>query len=199
MKIESKSIDVRQTHKLLASVMAPRPVALISTVGADGIYNAAPYSAVTPVAFKPPIVCVASGLRQGQKKDTTNNIEFSKDFVINIMAETHLEHALKAAANYPSDVDEIKTTGLTALAADMVASPLISEAQVSLECRVVQTLEFGTGDDFRTVFFGEVLVFHVKDEILIGNNIDPVRLMAVGRMNAGFYCRTTDPIKINRS
>ena len=199
MKIESNSIDALQTHKLLGSVMAPRPIALISTVGEDGIYNAAPYSAVTPVAFKPPIVCVASGLKRGQKKDTTNNIEFSKDFVINIMAETHLQHALKAAADYPSDVDEIKTTGLTALAADMVMSPLISEAQVSLECRLVKTIEFGTGENHRAVFFGEVLIFHVKDEILTGNNIDPARFMAVGRLNAGAYCRTTDIIKVNRS
>ena len=199
MKIESKSIDVLQTHKLLGSVMAPRPVALISTVGEDGIYNAAPFSAVTSVAFKPPIICVVSGLKRGQKKDTANNIESSKDFVINIMAETHLEHAIKAAADYPSDVDEIKTTGLTALAADRVASPLISEAQISLECRLVKTIEFGTGENLRTVFFGEVLVFHIKDEILTGHNIDPARCMAFGRLSAGVYCRTTDIIKINRS
>jgi len=199
MKIEGKNIEAQQSHKLLGSVMAPRPVALISTVGEDGIYNAAPYSAVTPVAFKPPIVCVASGLKQGKKKDTANNIESSKDFVINMMAETHLKQVLEAAADYPSDVDEIKTTGLTALPADMVAAPLIAEARVSLECRLVKTVEFGSGENFRSVFFGEVLVFHVKDEILSGGNIDPARCMAFGRLNAGAYCRTTDYIKINRS
>jgi len=198
MKLESKHIDGHQSHKLLGSVMAPRPVALISTVDKDNIYNAAPYSAVTPVAFKPPIVCVASGLKRGEKKDTANNIESTKEFVINMMAETYLKQVLKAAADYPGDVDEIKTTGLTALPADRVKAPLIAEAQISLECRLVKTVEFGAGEDFRSVFFGEVLVFHVKDEILDGGNIDPVRYMAFGRLNAGAYCRTTDFIKIDR-
>ena len=127
-------------HDLLGTVIAPRPVALISTVGEDGIHNTAPYSAVTPVSFKPPVMCVASGMKGEQERDTARNIKFSKDFVINIMDDTFIEPAVKGAGNYPSNVDEIKEVGLTALSADKVASPRIAEAQVSLECRLMQKI-----------------------------------------------------------
>ena len=199
MKIEPTSVDDRQMHDLLGSIVVPLPIAFISTVGEDGIYNAAPYSLVVPVCWKPPIICVSIGLKRGQKKDTLRNIESSKDFVVNIMDETLIERAIKAAADYPSDVDEIKEVGLTAMAADKVSSPRISEAQVSLECRLMQTLELGAGEKPRTVIFGEVLLFHVKDEVWAGDNIDPSRLKAVGRLASGIYCRTTDIFKVSRS
>ena len=196
MKIDSNKIDGHQMHDFLSSVISPRPIALISTIGEDGIYNAAPYSAVTPVSFKPPVICVSSGLRRGQKKDTVKNIEYSQDFVINFMGESHIAPAIKASAAYPSDVDEIKAVGLTAAKADRVSSPRISEAQISLECQLVRTLEFGSGEDFRTVIFGEVLLFHVKDKIWAGRNIDPSLYKAVGRLGPGMYCRSTDIFKM---
>jgi len=199
MKLKSEDISGHKMHKLLGTVIAPRPIALISTVGKDGIYNAAPYSAVTPVAFKPPLMCVASGMKANQEKDTARNIKFSKDFVINMMDDTLIEPVIRTAADYPSDVDEIKEVGLTALAADTVSSPRIAEARVSLECRLFEQLEFGTGEDHRSVFFGEVILFHINDALLKGDSVDPTRMNFVGRLGVGTYCRTTDIIKLNRS
>ena len=198
MKIESNTIDAYKMHDLLSSVLSPRPIALISTVGEDGIYNAAPYSAVVPLCFKPPIICVSIGLKRGQKKDTLKNIEFSEDFVVNIMDESNIEPTIKTAGDYPSDVDEIKEVGLTAIMADKVSSPIISEAQVSLECQLMSTMDLGTGEDLRTVVFGEVLLFHIKDEVWSGKNIDLYRLKAVGRLGSGIYCRITDIFKLKR-
>jgi len=197
MKLKSTDISSgRKIHKLLATVISPRPIALISTLGADGIYNAAPFSAITPVAFKPPVVCVASGMKKNQEKDTARNIKFSKDFVINMMDESLIEATIRAAADYPSNVDEIKEVGLTALAAETVSSPRIAEARVSLECRLMEQLAFGSGEDRRSVFFGEVLVFHIHDALLKRGAVDPTRMNFVGRLGAGIYCRTTDIIKL---
>jgi flavin reductase (DIM6/NTAB) family NADH-FMN oxidoreductase RutF len=199
MKIKSEDVSGHKLHKLLGTAVSPRPVALISTVGEDGIYNAAPYSSITPVSFKPPVLCIGSGMKGGEEKDTAKNIMFSKDFVVNILDDRFIEPVIRAAANYPSNVDEIKEVGLTAVSSDSVAAPRIAEAQISLECRLVQQLAFGSGEDRRTVIFGEVLLLHVKDEIWKGDSVDPMRLKSVGRMSAGVYCRTTDIIKIKRS
>ncbi len=196
MKVDTVNADERQMHSLLGSVIVPLPIAFISTVGEDGIYNAAPYSLVFPVSWKPPIICVSFGLKRGQRKDTLKNIEFSKDFVVNIMDETLIKPVLKAAAEYPSDVDEIKKVGLTAVSSDKVSSPRISEAQVSLECRFTRTLELGVGEKLRILIFGEVLLFHIKDDVWANNKIDPSRLKAVGRLSRGIYCRTTDILKL---
>ena len=192
MKIEVAHLERNELHELLGKAIVPLPIAFISTVGEDGIYNAAPFSLVVPVCWKPPIICVSFGLRQGQKKDTLRNIDFSQDFVVNIMDETLIKPTIQASADYPSDVDEIKEVGLTAIAADKVKSPRVAEAQVSLECRLVQRLELGEGQNLRGVIFGEVVLVHVKDELWVASKIEPSRFRAVGRLGSGIYCRTGD-------
>ncbi len=192
MKIEMASLDWEGQHDLMRSSIAPRPIALISTIGEDGIYNAAPFSAVNVVCQKPPIVCVSFTLKGGQKKDTSRNIGFSGDFVINIMDETMIRPAIQTSADYPSDADEIREVGLTAVPADRVKSPRIAEAQVSLECRLVQRLELGEGRHLRDVVFGEVVLAHVKDELMVDGRIESSRMRTVGCIGKDLYCRTSD-------
>lgn len=192
MKIETANLEQQELHSLMGGAIAPLPVALISTIGEDGIYNAAPFSLVMPVSWKPPIVCASFGMRQGEKKDTLRNIDFSRDFVVNIMDETLIEPTIQAKADYPSNVDEIKEVGLTAVAADRVKSPLIAEAQVSLECKLVRSMAFGEGKGLRGIVFGEVVVAHIKDELWVDGKIEPSLLKAVGRLAEGIYCRTGD-------
>lgn len=192
MKIEMADLDWRQTHELLGRAIVPLPIALISSIGEDGIHNAAPFSFVFPVSMHPPIICASFGLKRGQKKDTFRNIEFSQDFVVNIMDETLIKPTIQASADYPSSVDEIKEVGLTAIAADKVKSPRVAEAQVSLECRLLQRIELGEGENLRGVVFAEVVLVHVKDELWVDGKIEPSRLRAVGRLGTGTYCRTSD-------
>jgi len=190
MKVEMANLDGERIHDLLGSSITPLPVFLISTVGEDGIHNAAPFSLITPVCWKPPIICASFGLRQGQKKDTTRNIEFSKDFVVNLMDETLIKPTFQAAVDYPSSVDEIKEVGLTAIPADKVKSPRIAESQISLECRLVQSLELGEGENFRSVIFGEVVLMHVRDELWAADRIQVSQLRAVGRLGLEWFCKT---------
>ena len=202
MKIEMKDLDRQQSHDLIGNSIAPLPVTLISTIAQDGTHNAAPFSFVAPVCSKPPVICVSFGLRQGQKKDTLRNIEFSHDFVINVVDETLISQAVKASADYPANVDEIKEAGLTALNSEKVKSPRIAESKVSLECRLVQKLEMveelREGPGLRAIVFGEVVLAHVKDELWVDGKIDPYRLSAVGRVGRDIYCRTGDIFHLKR-
>jgi len=116
--------------------------------------------------------------------------------VINTMDDALIKPTIQAAANYPSSVDEIKKVGLTAIASDKVKAPRIVEAQASLECRLVQNLEFGEGENLRTVIFGEVVLLHIKDDVWVAGKIDPSKLRAVGRLGNGIYCRTGDILKV---
>ncbi len=192
MQIEMASLEREELHELLGSIIVPLPIALISTIGEDGIYNAAPFSLVIPVCWKPPIVCASFGLRKGQKKDTLRNIEFSEDFVVNIVDEAFIKPTIQTSADYPSGTDEIKEVGLTAIAADRVKSPRIAESQISLECRLVEKLELGDGQNLRGIIFGEVVLAHVRDELWDDGKIQPSRLRTVGRLGSEIYCRTGD-------
>lgn len=198
MKIEIGKYDTRKQHDVLGGIITPLPIALISTVGKEG-YNAAPFSLVMPVSWQPPILCVAFGLKKGGvKKHTVRNIEYSGDFVVNIMDERYIKPTIRASANYPSNVDEIQKVGLTAIKADRVKSPLIAEAQVSLECRLLKEMTLNEGQKLRTIIFGEVLLAHVKDELWNKKEekIDTAKLGAIGRAADDLYCRTHDVFRL---
>ena len=78
-------------------------------------------------------------------------------------------------------------------------SPRVAESQVSPECRLVKGVELGEGHNFRVVIFGEALVMQVKDEVWVAGKIEPSRLRAVGRLEHGIYCRTTDIFEVTIS
>ncbi len=203
MKIETANLERRELYDLIAHSITPLPIALISTISQDGIYNAAPYSFVVPVSLKPPIICVSFGLRQGQKKDTLKNIEFSHDFVINFVDEALVKQATQASVDYPSDVDEIKEIGLTSVPGEKVQSPRVAESKISLECQLVQKLELVEelvkGHGLRSIIFGKVVLIHIKDELWVDGKIEPSRLGAVGRLGKDLYCKTTDMFEMKPS
>ena len=197
MKIKPAELQRNETHNLLSGAIIPLPIGLVSTVGENGIHNAAPYSFLFPVSMRPPLICIsisryygkAYPLREGQRKDTLKNIEFSEDFVINIMDEMHIKPTIQTSVTYPADVDEIKEVGLTAVASDMVKSPRVAEAQVSFECRLWKKMDMGEGEDNRGIVFGEVLLAHIKEGLWADGRIDASKLKTVGRIGNALYCR----------
>jgi flavin reductase (DIM6/NTAB) family NADH-FMN oxidoreductase RutF len=203
MKIEAEKTGRMELHDLMGTAMGPLPVAFISTVGPDGAYNAAPFSFCAPVCSKPAILCVSIGLRAGQKKDTIRNIEYAHDFVVNCVDEGIIKQVVQASADYPSGVDEMKVTGLTAIKGDRVKSPRLSEAKVNLECRLVQKFElieeYKEGPGLRAIIFGEVVLAHVKDEVWVDGKIDPRLLKAIGRVGANLYCKQGEVFELKHA
>ncbi len=192
MKFYPQNLNRHELHDLLPGSLSPLPIAFISTIGEDGVFNAAPFSFVTPVSVKPPIICVSFGLRKGQKKDTVRNIEYSGEFVVNIVNNNILKQAVQASANYPANVDEIKEVGLTAVPSEKVKAPRIAESPVNLECKVMFSLELSEGPNLQKVVFGEVVLFHVKDEICSDSSVRPGLLKPIARLGTNLYCHTTD-------
>ncbi len=134
MKIDVANLDQRDSHHLMVGAVVPRPIAWVSTVGEDGVFNLAPFSAYGVVSVKPVLVdfCVAA-TREGRKKDTLKNIESTKEFVINVVDETLAEAMNVTAIPYPSDVDEFKEANLTPVKADLVKAPMVAESPVNLK------------------------------------------------------------------
>jgi len=183
----------------MVGAVLPRPIAWVSTIGVDGVYNLAPFSFFTGLSSKPAVVGFGVGAkRDGRKKDTLINIEFSKDFVINIVTESNAAAMNQTSGEYPSHVDEFKEAGLTAVKSDLVKPPRVAESPVSLECRLLQILEFGEPPRINSFVIGAVLRAHVRDELCKNGVIQADKLKAVGRMGEDFYCRTTDRFEMKR-
>jgi len=199
VKIDLAKLDVAGAHELMVGAVLPRPIAWVSTIGEDGVYNLAPFSFFTGLSSKPAVLGFGIGAkRDGKKKDTLVNIEFSKDFVINIVTESIAAAMNQTSGEYPSHVDEFKEVGLTAIKSDLVKPPRVADSPISLECRLLQILEFGQAPRINRFVIGEVLRAHIRDEFWKNGVIQADKLKAVGRMGEDFYCRTMDRFEMKR-
>jgi len=179
-------------------MIAPRPIAWVSTVGKDGIFNLAPFSAFGTICVRPPIVYISVGSPPGEKKDTLRNIEFTGDFVINMVDESLAEKMNQTAAGYPSEVSEFTEVGLTPLPSDKVRSPRVAESPISMECKLERILEFGDSQNVNRMVIGEIVRAHLRDDILRDGLVDASKLKAIARLGADFYCRTGDLFEMKR-
>ena len=203
MKIDLMDMRQRDLHHILTGAIVPRPIAWVSTIGADGIFNLAPFSAYCSVSMKPAMVGFSvAPTRDGKKKDTHRNIEATKEFVINIVTEALAQPMNITSTPYPPEVDEFKEAGLTPVKADLVKAPMVAESPINLECRLCQILEFGEAPRMSSFIIGEVLRIHVKDELYVDGAIQMSKLKAIGRLGGGIgsdmYCRTSDSFVMGR-
>ncbi len=186
MDIKTSDIDKKQIYKLMTSTIVPRPIAWISTVSKEGIYNLAPFSYFAGVSSSPPLVMVSIGSREnGEKKDTWKNIEETGEFVINIVTKELLEKMNISSISFDAEIDEFEKAGLTPEKSTIVKAPRVAESPVSIECRKFEIINIGKVG----IVFGEVLNFHIKDEILNEKGyVDTTKLEIVGRLGGANYC-----------
>ncbi len=199
MKIVPANLSKRDSHELLMSAILPRPIAFVSTVGKDGTFNVAPFSCFAPVGMKPALVCLQIGSRRdGQKKDTLENIEFSKDFVVNVVDESFADAMNQASFEYPSVVDEFEKIGLTPAKCEIVKAPRVAESPINMECRLLKILKFGEVPAESNIIIGELVLVHVKDELWVVDHIDVSKWRPIGRLGEDLYCRMTDIFEMKK-
>src|SRR5258705_5434837 len=88
MEIDFEAITESQRYKLMASLIVPRPIALVTTLGADGTINAAPFSMFNMLGEEPPIVMISvNRVADGTLKDTAVNIVRTGEFVVHLADE----------------------------------------------------------------------------------------------------------------
>ncbi|MBI4289469.1 MAG: flavin reductase family protein [Chloroflexi bacterium] len=199
MRIELARLKSWERHEVLVSLVNPRPIAWVSTIGEDGTPNAAPYSFFTPVGMNPPAVAFSMGRRRGgDRKDTQRNIEATKEFVVNVVDEAASVAMNKTGFEYPPGVNEMARVGLTMLPSEMVRPPRIGEAPAALECRLLQAVQIGAETNGNLLVIGEVLLAHVRDDMWNNTEVDPHRARFVGRMGGELYCLTDHVFEMKR-
>src|SRR5215475_11913736 len=198
MQIDPQTAPQQSIYKLLIGCVVPRPIAWVSSLSEDGVPNLAPFSFFMAVCNDPPTVAFASGRRAGNKKDTVRNIEYTQDFVVNLVDEALAEQMNLSSADYPLEVDEFAVTGLTAAASVKVKAPRVAEAPINMECRVVQILPVGHGP--HTLVLGEIVQFHIRDNLYnpATGRIDMYHLHPVGRLAGELYTHVHDIFEMKR-
>ena len=201
MKIDTDNLALQDSSHLMTDIVVPRPIAWVSTIDENGVFNLAPFSCYGLVSGLPMVVGFSVGsYRDGQKKDTLRNIELTNEFVINVITENLASAMNVTAAPYPREVSEFVKAGLTPIKADIVNAPMVAESLVKMECRVIQIIEFGKAPITNSLILGSVLRVHVADEFWnkLTRRVEGLRPIARLGGEGDIYCRTDDTFQMKR-
>ncbi len=194
MHIDPKAIPTGKMHGYLLSAVAPRPIAFASTVDENGVPNLAPFSFFNCFSSNPPILVFSANRRQtdNSTKDTYANIKATREVVINTVSYSFVRQMALASIDYPSDVNEFEKAGFTPLESELIKPFRVAESPVQFECKVNDIIELGSGGGAGNLFICEVLLMHVKEEVLgADGRIDPNKIDLVSRMGGPLYCRAS--------
>lgn len=178
-------------HNPFTAIIAPRPIAWMSTTGAMGD-NLAPYSFFNAVAYAPPQVMISStGI-----KDSVTNIRETGVFAVNIVEEAMLRAMSETSASLARDRDEFALNGLPKAPCETIACPRLAGAPATLECRVVQEVILsGRGN---VMVIGEVTGVHLRDDCLVNGRFEAARYHPVARMGYRDYAIVREVIELAR-
>lgn len=175
-------------HNPLNAIVTPRPIGWISTRGADGSENLAPYSFFNLVAYVPPQVMFASTGRKPDReegKDTLSNIRETGVFCVNITGEAQLDAVSASSAAFGREVDEFAATGVAREDCVTIPCSRVVGTPATLECRMTEIVALRGQNNF--LVLGEVTGIHLNDACLIDGRFSPEVFHPLARMGYRDY------------
>ncbi len=192
MIIDLSSLTPPQRQNWLQHAIAPRPVAFASTIDKAGNVNLSPFSFFNLFSSNPPIVIFspARRVRDNTTKHTLENVLEVPEVVINICDYDMVHQVSLSSCEFPKGVDEFTKTGFTQQQATLVKPPMVKEAKVKLECKVIEVKHLGTEGGAGNLVICEVLAMHVDESILNaeGTMIDQNKIHHIARLGGDWYC-----------
>lgn len=195
--IDHDFANAHYSANVLNSLILPRPIAFITTIGASGVVNAAPFSYFNIACTKPAMVSIAIERREGHPKDTSRNILLAKEFVINICSQDIAKAISVASGDFPPTVSEIELSKLSLIPSLLVSPPRVANTLAQLECRLSQVIE--VGEDPTDLILGRVVKVHVHKSLMNEKGrIDVERLDPLARLSGTTYAQIKNFFNIPR-
>src|SRR5436190_18054278 len=193
LSYDPANLAPRDRYKMLISLVIPRPIALVTTIGPTGVVNAAPFSFFNVFSDEPPLCVLGLQARtDGSLKDTSAHIRDRGAFVVNLVDEALGEQMNQCAVDFPPDVSEIDAAKLNLLSSDKIRIPRIAEAPAALECRHYTTLEVSAS---RRLAIGEIAQIHIRGGLWDPEKmrIDMTQFHPLARLFGNFYASLGEP------
>ena len=175
IEIDVREADSDNVFDVLTFMVAPRPVAWVSTLSKEGVLNLAPFSFFNAVCDEPPIVMLSISKRDNKRKDTAQNILDTGEFVVNLVSYDLIKKLEITAKPYPPNISEVEVSQLTPVPSRSVSVPRIKESPGFLECRLYSHMEIFDYD----LILGEVLYMGV-------NSLNYKDIKLIGRIKEGY-------------
>ena len=193
--ISPKDLNNLQLQTLLQTAIAPRPIALASTIDKDGNINLSPFSFFNMFSSNPPVVIFspARRVRDNTTKHTLENVLEIPEVVIGIVNFKIVQQISLASTEYEKGVNEFVKSGLTMKDSDLVRPKLIDDCPVNFECKVLEIKHLGTQGGAGNLVICEILKIHVREEYLNEEgNLDQMKLDLVARLGSNWYSRNNE-------
>lgn len=190
------------SHNPFNALVAPRPIAWVSSIDSRANVNLAPFSFYNAISSAPPYVMFAVGSKdtKGTPKDTLRNVQQVPEFVVNVASWEQREVLNQTSAEYAADINEFEKTGLTEIASRIVQPPRIAEAKAALECRVYRIIELPSPPDGRNrhMIIGEVVGIHISDDVIEDGKVVASKLHQLSRLGYFEYDYVEDTFTMPR-
>ena len=190
-----------KAYHLLCGLVAPRPIAWVSTLNDDGSVNVAPFSYFTVMGSRPPMLAFAPGDKQpGIPKDTHRNLKRTGQFVVHLVDGPLLASMAATAEALPEGESELDLADLTTadfpvpVLADFI-TPRIAEAPVALACTHHSTVEAG----MNRLVLGEIHALWTRPGLVDADTwrVDAASWSPVGRCESpDGYCIAEGRVRV---
>lgn len=177
-------------YDLLTSIVVPRPIAWITTVGADGVGNLAPHSFFNIACQRPPMISFTSVGR----KDTLRNVLATEYFVVNLVSEELAGLANASSAPFDPHVDEAAHIGVRLEASEVVPVPRVADSPTSIECRLHSSIKLGNSH----LVIGEVKAITVRTDALEEGRPTMEALRPMSRLGRDEWGRSPEVVHLTR-
>ena len=192
ISLDPKSLSTQKLQMYLQSAVAPRPIALASTVDKDGRPNLSPFSYFNIFSANPPILVFSPSrrVRDNGLKHTLENVLETKEVVINVVNYDIVHQTSLSSTEYERGVNEFDKSGLSMLNSDIVKPFRVAESPVQFECKVNDVIALGEEGGAGNLVICEIVKFHISKEVL--NDEDYIiqeKLDLVARAGGSYYSR----------
>ena len=198
MNYDPRSEPHNLAHDPVTSLVVPRPIGWITTIGQSGVVNLAPYSFFNLVAGRrQPFVMFSSAGR----KHTQRNAETAGEFVFNLVTFELRAQMNQTGAEVDETISEPETAGLAMAPSRVVKPPRVARSPVALECKYCQTVVLAGSDGKTTdnsVVIGEVVNIYIDDGVIVDGMLDVRRMRPVARLGYMDYCVVDDAFTMQR-
>ncbi|MGA0041590.1 MAG: flavin reductase family protein [Flavobacteriaceae bacterium] len=188
----TKDLSTVQLQELLQNSIGPRPIAMASTIDADGHPNLSPFSFFNVFSANPPILVFspARRVRDNTTKHSLDNVLEWPEVVINVVNYDMIHQVSLSSTEYPKGVNEFIKAGFDMVESDEVRPFRLKQSPAQFECKVVDVVSLGENGGAGNLVICEVLKTHISAHVLDENGrIDPYKMDLVARAGGNFYSR----------
>lgn len=194
-QIIPKDLSAVELQTIMQTAIAPRPIALASTIDKNGNINLSPFSFFNMFSTVPPVLIFSPSrrVRDNTTKHTLENILEVPEVVIGNVNYAMVQQISLASTEYDKTTNEFLKSGLSMKDADCVQPKLIAESPVNFECKVIEVKPLGTEGGAGNLIFCEVIKIHIREEVLNEHgHLDQNKLDLVARLGGNWYSRNNE-------